>query len=333
MKLFIRSSLFLLIGLFLLQLLAYIVREKAPDGTSMFLHLDQEHVRQVLDNSSTVESIVLGSSHGDDIDFSSTRFHGYSLARAWGDFFETEYYLKYLVPRLPELKVVFIPVGYFSFDWDNAQIDELAVRREQVYTTIPSWSIIPGDFKDFFIGRGAQLVPIKTILRQDNWKGIFFSLIKAQDTNSSNSTPTEDCKYVEISQLAVQADARADEQIQFAKEARLSRPTIREDSYQAVVATIQYLLAHNIRVVFFTPPYYSEYTNHYRQNDFESIAAMQEMMKRLQRDFGIIYFDFSTDVRFVSDNKLFTDSDHLNLCGKQMFSKILDQALAADTQK
>jgi hypothetical protein len=327
MKFFVRSAVFLFIGLLILQGLAYVAKSEAPDGTSTFLRIDQEHVRQVLENRASVEAIVLGSSHGDDIEFSNTRYHGYSLARAWGDFFETQYYLKYLVPKLDRLKIVFIPVGYFSFDWDNAQVDKLVIRRNQVYTIIPSWTVIPGDFKNFFIGRGSQLFPFQTILRQDNWQGVFYGLITGKAENNVIQLRDENCTYMDEKQLSEFSIQRAKEQIQFAKQVRLARPTIRKDTYEVIVEIIEFLQSDNIRIVFFTPPYYSAYNKYYQENDYESIAAMRDLMVKLQQEFGITYYDFSADDRFVSDYKLYKDSDHLNLCGKRLFSQILDKAL------
>jgi hypothetical protein len=328
MKSIIRGVIFLITGVVLLQGLAFVAKSISPDGTLTFLLVDHKHVEQVLKNRSTIDAIVLGNSHGDDIDFSSTIYNGYSLARAWGDFFETQYYLKYLVPRLPNLKAVFIPVAYFSFDWDNSHITQLMIRRSQVYSVIPSWTFIPGDIKNFVVGRGTQLFPFQTILRQDNWQGVIYALFSGKTNNLVDQVLAENCGYMEASKLAEFSETRVMEQIQFAKQVHLTRPTIRDDTYDVVIEIINYLRSHKIRLFFFTPPYYEEYTKDYLQNDSESVTTMREMMTRLQGEFGVSYYDYSADDRFVSDFTLFKDGDHLNLCGRRLFSEYLDKSIS-----
>ncbi len=86
---------------------------------------------------------------------------------------------------------------------------------------------------------------------------------------------------------------------------------------------IHLLRQHNVRVVFFTPPYYEAYTRYYIEQDPNSISEFRTNIKRLQNEYGIEYYDYSIDERFAQDYRLFKDSDHLNHCGKQLFTQIL----------
>jgi hypothetical protein len=322
---------FAALGITILHALAYTARSVDPDGTSVYLRIDQRHIMQVLDHRDTAEAIVLGNSHGDDINFPIMGYEGYTLARAWGDLFETQYYLQYLVPQLPKLETVFIPVSFFTFDWDNASVDKLEIRRTQMYTAIPSWSAIPWDYKNFIVGRGTQLLPFQTILREDNWQGIFYNLLLGEANPGGNQEPQdsgEECKSPDVDELAAESKTRATEQIDFASEIHQERPSIREDTYQVMVEIIQYLQLHNIQPVLFTPPYYEEYTKYYLQNSPDSIDHMQAMMSKLEREFDIIHYDFSQNPEYASNIQLFKDADHLNRCGKQLFSQTLYDSLA-----
>ncbi len=302
--------------------LATIASTVSPDGTTTFLQIDQHNLEEVLAHKNSVESIVLGSSHGDDIDFSVMNYDGYSLARAWGDLFEIQYYLNYLVPRLPKLEVVFIPVSYFTLDWDNAKIEDVSLRRTQIYETIPSWVPISGDLKNYLIGKGTKLLPIQTILREDNWKGIFQDLL-SNGPERLNQPPSIKCEYPQLAVLAQLSRSRAEEQILFAREVHQNRPEIREDTLQVLKEIISYLNEKEIKVVLFSPPYYEVYSEYFMKHAPDLTENLAETMSNLQSEFSIIYFDYSIDERFNSDYTLFKDADHLNPCGKKLFSTLL----------
>ena len=317
-----RSIIFLLLGVAILHGLAFVALTINPDGTTTFLQIDQKNLEVVLNHKNSVEAIVLGSSHGDDIDFSSMNYDGLSLARAWGDLFEVQYYLNYLVTRLPELKVVFIPVSFFTLDWDNAYIKEVSLRRSQIYETIPSWLPISGDYKNYIIGKGTKLIPIQTILREDNWQGVFHGLL-FKGIDETNQPASDNCEYLDQKALAKLSRSRAEEQIEFTNEVRLERPDIRKNTLQVLREIISYLDRNKITVVFFSPPYYKEYIDYYKINSPDSITHLTETMSNLNSEFLIYYFDFSLDNRFSSDFTLFKDADHLNSCGKKLFSILL----------
>ena len=48
--------------------------------------------------------------------------NGYRVAQGGNDIFEAEYQLKALVPMLPNLKIVFFNISYFSLFDDNSAI-------------------------------------------------------------------------------------------------------------------------------------------------------------------------------------------------------------------
>lgn len=323
-----KGILFLLGGLVILHLLAFVARTIAPDGTSAFLRIDSENVYQVLANAPSAEAIVLGNSHGDDIVFAATTFNGYQLSRAWGDLFEMRVYLEYLVPRLPHLKVVFIPVSYFTFYWDNGAADKLTIRRQAMYSVIPVWRPVDvNDMRNFVTGRGNKLFPITAVLREDNWKGIVYGLLQRQQF-IPEPTVEDDCQHLSITALQEQSALRAQDQITLAQEIARNHQDVQTDAYDTAVYIVQYLRQHNIRVVFFTPPYAEAYTSYYQTHDPAAIVLWQNNMKRLQEEMDVEYYNFATDAAFVTDYQLFKDADHLNRCGAATFSQVLEQAMS-----
>jgi hypothetical protein len=92
---------------------------------------------------------------------------------------------------------------------------------------------------------------------------------------------------------------------------------------------IQYLQARNIQVVFFTPPYYEAYITSYQLADPQAMQGMVETMQALRQEFGIEYYNYAADPTFSADFRLYKDSDHLNLCGKEQFSQSLSQSMQA----
>jgi hypothetical protein len=321
---FIRSIVFFLIGAVILHGLAIVASTVSPDGTTSFLQIDQNNLEEVLANKNSIEAIVLGNSHGDDIDFSVMNYNGYSLARAWGDLYEIQYYLNYLVPRLPELEVVFIPVSYFSLDWDNTKIEDISLRRIQIYETIPSWIPISGDIKHYLIGKSTQLLPIKLILREDNWKGIFQALLSTE-LEQINQPLSTLCEYPQIEVLVQISQSRANEQIEFAWEVQHNHPEIREDTHQILKEIISYLNEYEIKLVMFTPPYYEVYSQYFIKHAPDLIENLAETMAMLKADYSVRYYDYSVDERFKSNHTLFVDADHLNSCGKKLFSTLLSE--------
>lgn len=327
----LKTSAFLAIAILLLHGLARLAEQWAPDGTLFFLQVDDSNVKTLLRHAHEAEAIALGSSHGDDVDFSEMDYRGYQLSRAWGDIFETQYYLDYFVPRLPNLKVVLIAMSYFSFDWDNAASQRLNVRREQLYRAVGAWSPIPGDTALFVRAKATELVPVKSILREDNWQQIVYALLSGERPESALETLTDDCSPLTVEDLTRHAEIRAGEQIQMASDIAQTHQHVRMDTFKTLAETVRELQEKEIRVVLFTPPYYEAYTRVYQEEDPETIAFMKDRLAFLQRTYDVEYYDFSQDARFVGDHTLFKDSDHLNSCGRELFSRMLNDQLLTET--
>jgi hypothetical protein len=152
-KFIIKTALFCFGLIILVQLLAYIANAMAPDNNALTLQGDQQAVKNLLASSQQIEAIAIGNSHARAIDFEALGYNGFRLARSGRDIFETKYYLEGLLPHLPQVKTVFITVSYFTFQRDNAVLDDVRIRRVHTYAAVPSWRFYKGDFASFVVGK------------------------------------------------------------------------------------------------------------------------------------------------------------------------------------
>lgn len=88
----------------------------------------------------------------------------------------------------------------------------------------------------------------------------------------------------------------------------------------------EYLLQKDITLIFFTPPYTSEYYNHPLLADFES-SYKTKLTQIVEKHSNTHYFDFH-DLYQRESYMYFYDDDHLNLYGAKAFSSILQQAVS-----
>ena len=323
-----KTTLFFLGVLIFVHSLAYVAERLAPDGNASILQADRQRIEGLLNQSQKMEALVVGNSHGYTIDLEALGYNGYQLARSGRDFFEVQYYLKGLIPRLPEIRTVFIPVSYFSFRRDNAVSESVRIRRIHTYIVIPYWWFIKGDFENFVIGKSHPIFPITSVARDDSWEGVFGAIFSGtQQEREQGGDIGSGCDGRELEYLVAHSRLRTHQHVQLTTEMAAKHPNLHLDTYETVVDTIQFLQQRDIRVIFFTPPYFETYTEFYQASDPETVTTMKDNMQTLQREYSIEYYDFSVDKEFISDHQLFSDSDHLNHCAARQFSEKLRLAI------
>ncbi len=327
-KFILKATIFLLGLLVLVQSLACISRSLAPDNNAITLHSDKQAVETLLASAQQLQAVAIGNSHAQAIDFDTLAYNGYTLARSGRDFFEIKYYLDALQPKLPKVKTVFITVSYFSFQRDNAVSDESRVRRIHTYAVIPAWYPLKGDFANFVIGKTHPIFPVMDIAREDNWQGVFKTGVAPDTSPNEIDLMKVGCVDQGYQYINAHAQLRAIQHIRQSADMAGNHPNLQADTYQTIVEVIQQLQKQNVRIVFFTPPYFYTYTQTYQANAPVAITSMEQNMQKLRQAYGVEYYDFSTDSEFVNQHQLFTDSDHLNRCGARLFSVKLKQAMA-----
>ena len=329
-KFLFKTSLFVVGRVLIAQLLASVVIHFQPNNKNMVDY--QLQINNLLRQASEIEMVTLGSSHNVSIDFDQFNQSGYHLWRPGGDLFEVKYQLESLFPRLANIKVVLISVSYFSFHWDNGIRPEF---RRWMYAAIPSWSFIDGEFKHFVLGKMNLIFPYNVLVREDHWNNVFRAIFN-RDLRTANFERGKDgqklrkgyvtCEYHELEELVAKAkDIGVPRHLARQRESLAYNKNLTIDTYQTAVDIIQYLQAREVRVVFYTPPYFETYTELY---DADTVQLMKDYMAQLQQDYQIEYYDFSTDPQFVQNYRLFMDHHHLNLCGARLFSSKLQKILS-----
>lgn len=323
-----QTMLFFMGGVLLVHGFAYITKHVAPDGNTEALLEEQQNVEELLANRETIEAIAIGNSHTWSINLKALGYEGYLFARPGGDLFEIRYHLEALIPRTTSVRTVLIPMSYHMFRFDNANAEETEARRTHIYNAVPSWKFIKGDFKNFIVGKSHFIVPIQTVLRRDNWKGIFDELTgNGKGKLSPVETAVDDCSYLEKEKLLGYTRGRVTRVTRLTREMMAKHSDLEEESFRVATEILLFLRAKQIRVIFFTPPYFHAYTDLYLTQDKETVVRMQQTMRRLQQEYGVEYYDFSRSKEFATNDKLFRDGDHLNGCGAILFSEKFKRVL------
>jgi hypothetical protein len=264
---------------------------------------------------------------------------GQSLAFAAADLFEVEKYAGFLVDRLPNLKSVFITISYYSFSRDNATFEPFRTRRIGFYSTVPVWSPVAGDGSNFLLGRLDAFTHISSVVRSDNWQGVWTALTK--DATSEIPFPYDGvhttsvwggCSHYTAEQLEKHAREIAGRNVTSSRQMAGVHPGLEQDAFEALARTIERLQSNGIRVVLFTPTYYEKYTQYFAEDGSDMIDDMKERVDKLQQTYHVEYYDFSTDADIKGQPELFYNSDHLGECGHTVFTAKLLEAIKGNSE-
>lgn len=284
-----------------------------------------------------IEALTLGNSHADSIDYSVLGIDGQSLAFPYVDLFEIERYTASLENRLPKLKTVFIAISYYSFSRDNATFEPYRTRRIGFYSMIPTWSPIQGDLLDFLMGKLDASSHILTVVRSDNWQGVWSGLINdvpAPDLFPYDGVRTDsvwgDCFHYTEAQLEAHATETVPKNVLSSTQMANAHPGLVQDAFDALARTIWRLHSRDIQVILYTPTYYRKYNMLFAQQGPEIIQDMRRSIHELQQSYGVEYYDFSRDPEIMIYPELFYNSDHLGDCGRKVFTGKLLNAMRAN---
>ncbi|HEX8531192.1 MAG TPA: hypothetical protein VF646_14270, partial [Cytophagales bacterium] len=215
--------------------------------------------------------------------------------------------LKY-IDRLPRLKLVLIPVSYFSF---NYQLYDTKERwRDYYYRTF--WDIrypeLPRfDLRD--VSRIALYSPAEVV-----------SLLK----NGFRTDFTENLSpkgYLAVAPVA--ANEKISEAAGRAR-VKVHDATRHPRRFAGIAADLESLVAaltgRGIAVAFLTTPVLPTYA---RYCNPQVLRRNRAVINRLCRTYGCRYYDYFTDPRFSPAE--FADNDHLNTTGATRLSRMIDE--------
>lgn len=323
------SLIFVLGMILVVHGLAYIADTYAPDGNTRFLQVDRQHTRAILANAGRINALVLGNSHAGSVQMKALGYeNGYRFARADGDMFEVHHFIRSFAPRLTRMDVVFVPVSYFSFLEENSSSQEVDIRRVHMYASLPNWQFLPGDLEPFLVGKSHTYLPIPRLIREDNWEGVFYALFGQEpEQKGFIEVAAGDCSFLSAEEMSASVENRVAKYMRLNQEMSANHPDLAKDVYNVMADTYRYLQSRGVRLIFYTPPYYQEYTEQYMAQDPATVQLMYSSMERMQQELGVEYYDFSKDPEFAQNRELFKDSDHLNSCGAEKFSQKLNQVV------
>jgi len=312
-----------------LGIVVFVVLSSISSYCNLSESMLEMRVTELLRSHVDTKAINVGHSHNVAIDYSVLEYEGYHAWYSASDFFEVEYELRNLVPQLKELKAVFMPVGYFGFHQDHSLSETGRTHRVQFYKTFGAWPPIKGDLWLYLRGK------IDNVVRLDHWKIVATVVLHGregtdtvlpQDGHRIQADDFEPMTYEELVEFTTNSPSGVAAHLKGQDPADKGHPNLAEDTYACLVRIIRFLQTRGIRVVFFTPPYFVTYSELYYP---QTIRSMKDRMQQLVEEYGVEYYDFSTDKDLIYNNLLFKDDDHLNADGAVVFSNELREAMDA----
>lgn len=329
MQKFIIKSFIFIIGFWLLSVpLAAFADRLSP--MNVYSESEADRIKNLLQKRDIITAISIGNSHSGAIDFDTFGVDGQILARAGTDLFEVNQYAKSVVPRIPQLRTVFIAISYFSFYRNNLIFKDTRNLRIELYAMLPTWKPLPGDFEYLFLGKIHKYFRTMSIVRPDNWHDVFTAASEGQikeDPLSNNLvqsiTPWGTCTHYNQKDLTDIGNEIGFKAADNHMKMYTADPNIREESFQALADTIQLFKDKNIRIILFTPPYHISYNNRFLEIAPDMVKHMSSTMEKLSEEYDVEYYNAASLPEFSTHPELFFNSDHLNECGCRAFSEYL----------
>lgn len=324
-----KIALFILLGLVLAFALHRISESLSP------IHGQHKaRMQMLMDKADKIEALAVGHSHNLALDFEALGLNGFHLWIIGSDMFEVRYLLNSILPRLPNLRMVFIPVTHHTFLHNNGLVGKGIVIRHVYYATTPtlkSFRPIHNDFKYLIMGK------VCSIARHDHWKGVFKAVLNQIRGNGVFDSFTADVSPTgkigppfENSMIGSERTKRFEELHQYMKLSKgvlEKQPETPETVFVVMRDIVQRLLQNGIRPIFYTTPVTRSYGDYVCREEAQTVQLTQSYLERLQDEFGIEYYDFFRDSSLVNHPEYFHDEDHLNTEGAKVFSQKFMQIL------
>ena len=282
-----------------------------------------------------------GSSHGRDaFDYS-----------AWKDMYTTFNFalvmqtasydyriLQQYIGNLEEGGVVFIPVSYFTFGWDEESKEDFRSKNERYYSFLEPQYIKDYDMvTDIGIRHFLPLLndPVSVMqeirnaldrTRRDDGE-------KAEEEESGETEKGKDGDEAAEAGEVLQTEAE-DTEFDFLSHAETKRDIhrivdkngdllVRDEELDAIYGMIRLCREHGIRPILITTPFRREYND---QFDEKYCSQFYEVIEKICRDEDVEYHDYSHDERFTDNANYFRNSDHLSPRGAAAFTEIVVNA-------
>lgn len=261
-----------------------------------------------------LEVLTLGSSHAHEgILPLLVHSNAFNLGAVSQSLYYDDKLVRAYAPRLPNLRLVVLPVSYFTLGYEIDQAAEswrtYYYRR---YHGVPhrDWRVETHlrNFADWFLyGRDLGLAAVRG-QKPEDIRGEYDEAGGHLDTRP----PGERTPYPQPDHVRTSAAGSMERH----------HASMRTEKFAVNRARLEELLrwlrARKIEAVFVTLPVSPGYRS-LEQPDL--LARTSAALANVGREFGVAWHDFSADPRFVEDD--FWDADHLNFTGAAKFSQLL----------
>ncbi|HEX9060640.1 MAG TPA: DUF1574 family protein, partial [Clostridia bacterium] len=222
--------------------------------------------------------------------------------------------LQKYIGSLANLKLVILPVSYFSFGYDISETTEN--WRMNFYKKV--YGIDCEGKHDIFDAKGYSYFALYG--KEESLRCIFngFKVNYAKDYKR-NGVLMESSFDIKAGLVDI-SDESGKKRIEFHNSC--IKPENYEKNISYMKEMIETLEKRKIKVVLITTPVYKTYSQNMSPKYYED---MQNIIKKITDKYGIKYFNYINDSRFVVED--FRNNDHLNPNGAVKFSKILNNEI------
>ena len=280
-----------------------------------------------------------GSSHGrDDFDYSAWQdeYTTFNFALVMQTASYDYRILQQYIGKLADGAVVFIPISYFTFGWDEESKEDFRSKNERYYSFLE-----PRYIKDYDV---VTDIGIRHFLPlQEDPVSVIRKIRNSLNEAESPELPDNAEETIELPETPEAAEpaeetetgeTEEDDGFDFMNHAEKKRPLyrivdkngdllVREEELDAVYGMIQLCREHGLRPILITVPFRWEYNDQFEE---EYCRQFYEVIDRICQDESVEYYDYSHDERFTGSAAYFRNSDHLSPKGAAVFTEIVINA-------
>lgn len=214
--------------------------------------------------------------------------------------------------RLAEGSIVLITISYFSFfGVEETQEKDFASKNKKYYDFLPPKQIKAYDFATHMVERYlpslAEYERLPVVLLQG----------RANENLQIWSSTAEDVDLLADAASACRrhlTEEKLDEK---------GNRMVNQEEIQALYRMIELCEEVKAVPVLITTPYMAEYLHEVLKNGGDFYEEFYAVVRQVQEDTGVRYFDYAFDERFIHDKGLFMNADHLNREGARQFTDMI----------
>ena len=303
-KFILKVSILLIIVLTILGIYNSIYNEFRSDdqyGDGKFVHVPYDITISNTGSSHGVYALDYSNYEGEQTGFnfallSQTLSYDYRVISEYKDHFK-------------EGGIMFIPVSYPSFTFDETSEDDFESKNERYYRFLS-----PANIKEFDLGKylGLHYFPAT----YDSTAGVIKIFIRG----ILNRHPIiEDSDYIGERHMNFAKDAKR----AYESHIRVDENGImitNQEEIDALYDIINFCYEHSIRPILISTPLRSEYIEYYDPNVLDQFRSI---VQKVQDDTGCEYYDYTHDERFIHSDQNMRNADHLSPDGAIVFTEIL----------